>query len=61
MLEALSLVRCDLGPEAAVLHTREVQGRRMFGLLSGKREIEVTASAGVNVPSRMPQLAESQT
>jgi flagellar biosynthesis protein FlhF len=61
MMEALSLVRCDLGPEAAVLHTREVQGRRMFGLLSGKREIEVTASAGVNVPSRMPQLAASQT
>jgi len=60
MHEALSLVRCDLGPDAAVLHTREVQQRRLFGLLAGRREIEVTASAEVNVPSRMPRQAASQ-
>lgn len=48
------LVRSDLGPDAAVLHTREVQTNRFFGLMSGKRRIEVTASAGVNVPSRLP-------
>ena len=48
MQEALSLVRRDLGPDAAVLHTREVRGlRRWFG---GGR-IEVMASASVNVPS----------
>jgi flagellar biosynthesis protein FlhF len=52
--EALAMVRQDLGPEAAVLHTREVQTRRFFGWLSGPREIEVTASRGVNVPSRLP-------
>ena len=48
--EALQLVRRDLGPEAAVLHTREVRG----GLLPwiSRRQIEVTASATVNVPSR---------
>ncbi len=54
MHEALAMVRHDLGPDAAVLHTREVQSRRFFGWLNGPREIEVTASCGVNVPSRLP-------
>jgi len=53
MSEALSLVRRELGPDAAVLHTREVQKKRLFGLFSGRRMIEVTASRGVNVPSRL--------
>ena len=53
------LVRSDLGPDAAVLHTREVHRGRFFGLLSGRRWIEVTASAGVNVPSRLPRRADS--
>jgi len=55
MHEALALVRRDLGPDAAVLHTREVHTNRLFGLLRGRREIEVTASEGVHVPSRLPQ------
>ena len=54
MHEALAMVRQELGPEAAILHTREVRRRRLFGWLSGARQIEVTASAGVNVPSRLP-------
>ncbi len=54
MHEALGLVRRELGPDAAVLHTREVPGSRLFGWLTGKRQIEVTASADVNVPSRLP-------
>ncbi len=53
MHEALAMVRHDLGPDAAVLHTREVQARRFFGWLNGPRRIEVTASCGVNVPSRL--------
>ena len=53
MSDALALVRRELGPDAAVLHTREVQQKRLFGLLSGRRMIEVTASRGVNVPSRL--------
>ncbi|MBN1912048.1 MAG: flagellar biosynthesis protein FlhF, partial [Pirellulales bacterium] len=57
MHDALMLVRHELGPDAAVLHTREVRQRRCFGLLAGRQEIEVTASAGVNVPSRLPQTA----
>ncbi len=52
--EALALVRRELGPQAAVLHTREVRGR-ILGLLPGKRQIEVLASSEVNVPSRLPQ------
>lgn len=54
MFEALQLVRRDLGPDAAVLHTRQVRTSRWFGLLPGREEVEVTASAGVNVPSRLP-------
>ncbi|HTU24169.1 MAG TPA: AAA family ATPase [Pirellulales bacterium] len=53
--EALALVRRDLGPDAAVLETREV--RSPGGVLSwlrGDRLIEVTASAEVVVPSRLP-------
>ncbi|MGD9127278.1 MAG: flagellar biosynthesis protein FlhF [Planctomycetia bacterium] len=54
MQEALMLVRHDLGPEASVLHTREVRTGRLFGLLPGRRQIEVTASLSVQVPSRLP-------
>jgi flagellar biosynthesis protein FlhF len=54
MHAALALVRRELGPDAAVLHTREVRGSRWLGLLPGPREIEVTASRGINVPSRLP-------
>lgn len=53
MYDALALVRRELGPDAAVLHTREVRGRGWLGLWPGARQIEVTASRGVNVPSRI--------
>ena len=55
MREALAQVRRELGPDAAVLGTREVHSRRVFGLLSGPSEIEVTASTDVNVPSRFSE------
>ncbi|MGD0899295.1 MAG: flagellar biosynthesis protein FlhF [Thermoguttaceae bacterium] len=54
MHEALTMVRHELGPDAAVLHTREVRARGLFGWFPGPRQIEVTASSGVNVPSRLP-------
>lgn len=53
MQEALALVRRELGPSAAVLHTREVRGNGLLGWLSGVRQIEVMASTEVNVPSRL--------
>ena len=52
MHEALAMVRADLGPDAAVLHTREVRSNRLLGWLMGTSQIEVTASLDVNVPSR---------
>jgi flagellar biosynthesis protein FlhF len=55
--EALAMVRADLGPDAAVLHTREVPPG-MMRLLGAVRQIEVIATAEAeSVPSRMPQLA----
>lgn len=54
MHEALTLIQRELGPDAAVLHTREVKAGRLFGLLGGRREVEVTASCEVQVPSRLP-------
>jgi len=51
--EALQMVRRELGPEAAVLHTREVRGRTLFGLLPGVRRFEVTASLDEELPSRL--------
>ena len=55
MRAALSVVRDELGPDAAVLHAKEVRESRLFGLLPGRTQIEVTASAAVQVPSRLPQ------
>lgn len=58
MQEALTMVRRDLGPDAAVLHTREVHGGGLWRLIPRWRRIEITASTHVNVPSRLP--AEGQ-
>lgn len=54
MRDALELVRRELGPSAAVLHTREVNGGPLRRLVFG-RKYEVAASAGVHVPSRLPE------
>jgi flagellar biosynthesis protein FlhF len=54
MQEALALVRRELGPQAAVLHTREVRAAGLLRFLSSTREIEVVASANVAVPRRLP-------
>ncbi len=56
MQEALHQVRRMLGPDAAVLQTREVR-RGFMQWLTRSREIEVVASASVNVPSRFPEPA----
>lgn len=52
MQEAIRLIRNELGPEAAVLHTREVPAG-LFPWLTGSTELEVTASNEVPVPSRV--------
>ena len=48
------MVRSALGPQAAVLQTREVPQTGLLKRWSGSRQIEVTASADVHVPSRFP-------
>src|SRR3954466_9895619 len=53
MRDALELVRRELGPSASVLHTRELNGGPLRRLVFG-RKYEVAASAGMNVPSRLP-------
>src|SRR4051812_2475369 len=53
MRDALELVRRELGPSAAVLHTREVNSGPLRRLVFG-RKYEVAASLAVNVPSRLP-------
>src|SRR5262245_5205532 len=51
LAEALRLIRRELGPDASVLHTREV-GSPLSRWLGG-RMIEVTASVDVAAPSRL--------
>ncbi len=53
MRDALDQVRRELGPAAAVLHTRELNAGPFSRLVFGRR-YEVAASAGMNVPSRLP-------
>lgn len=54
MQQALDLVRRELGPEATVLHTREINGGLLNRYFKG-REYEIAASTEVRVPARMPQ------
>jgi flagellar biosynthesis GTPase FlhF len=51
--DALQLVRDDLGPEAAVLHTRKAA----IGLWGwfGVQQVEVVAAIDADIPSRLPQ------
>ncbi len=59
--EALAMVREDLGPSAAVLHTREIRGHRLLRWIPGVRKVEVAASLDVNVPSRLPRREAPET
>jgi flagellar biosynthesis GTPase FlhF len=55
----MKLVRAELGPDAAVLHTRVIASP-ILGLLGG-RTLEVTASDNADVPSRLPQHLSERT
>jgi flagellar biosynthesis protein FlhF len=59
MRDALELVRREMGPQAAVLHTREINSGPVKRLLFGRR-YEIAASVGVNVPSRLPEALQAQ-
>ena len=51
MYEALAWVREELGPQAVILQAQEVETSRLFGLLPGKKQVEITAASEGNVPS----------
>ncbi len=53
MQQTLNLVRSELGSEATVLHTREVNGGMVRRMLLG-RYYEIAASTEVKTPSRLP-------
>jgi flagellar biosynthesis protein FlhF len=59
MQQALNLVRHELGPDASVLHTRELNGGLVRRMVFG-RQYEVAASTAVNVPSRLPARLQEQ-
>lgn len=52
MQQALHLVREQLGPEATVLHTRELHAN-LLGRMLGRREFEIAASVELEVPSQL--------
>jgi flagellar biosynthesis protein FlhF len=56
MQQALDLVRRELGPDAAVLHTRELNSGLLSRLVWG-REYEIAASCEADVPSRFPAVS----
>ena len=49
MQEALDIVRRELGPEAVILHTREIPKPWFLKWRKVKDRVEVTAGTGVNV------------
>jgi flagellar biosynthesis protein FlhF len=53
MAEAVAEVKRDLGRDAVILHTRSFRKGGLLGL-GGRPVWEVTASAYVNVPQRLP-------
>src|SRR5579864_6725421 len=49
MQEALDIVRRELGPDAVILHTREIPQPRFLKWRRTTERVEVTAGTGVNV------------
>ena len=47
--EALQMVRDDLGPQAIVLRTQEVRAGGLWGILGGRRCMQITASTDLTL------------
>ena len=58
--DALQLVREELGPDAAVIETKEVRSRCWRGIF-GRRQVVVTASTDVDVASHFSICASSSS
>ncbi len=50
MHEALDTVRRELGPDAVILHTRQIEQRRFLPWLKPRETVEITAGMEINVP-----------
>src|SRR5262245_46942798 len=49
MQQALEIVRREMGPDAVILHTREIPPPRFLKWRKSSERVEVTAGTGVNV------------
>lgn len=56
MQEAMRLIREELGPDASVLHARQI-GQPWWKRLLGGPQLEVVAASDVQAPSRLPAVA----
>jgi flagellar biosynthesis protein FlhF len=59
MQQALDMVRRELGPEASVLHTRELNGSLLGRLFRGK-EYEIAAARDAEIPVRFASVEPVQ-
>jgi flagellar biosynthesis protein FlhF len=60
MREALDLVRDELGADAVILHTRQVERRRFLPWRKPLEEVEITASLTLEVGPREPRKPRKQ-
>jgi flagellar biosynthesis protein FlhF len=60
MREALDLVRDELGADAVILHTRQVERRRLLPWRKPLEEVEITASLTLDVGPREPRKAQTR-
>jgi flagellar biosynthesis protein FlhF len=51
MRDALNIVKVTMGPEAVILHTRQIPGKRLLPWQTAADEVEITAGLGINVPT----------
>ncbi len=54
MREAIQIVKDTMGPDAVILHTRQIPGKRLLPWHAVPDEVEITAGIGINVPSHRP-------
>ncbi len=59
MQEALDIVRKELGPDAVILHTRELPQPRFLKWRKTNERVEITAGTGVNVRTPKAVMASS--
>lgn len=59
MQEALEIVRREMGADAVILHTRQLEKRRLFPWPAARQEVEITAGLGVNVSPLAPRPAST--